>query len=235
MDRASLEGQIGAVAALDEPIRRRLYLYVAGRRREVGRDEAARVLRISRALAAFHLDNLVERGLLETSYRRLSGRGGPGAGRPAKLYRRSGRQLQVSLPPRSYDLAARLLAQTFAEGDGPTTVAKLRRAARRFGDRLGQEARHRSGPRPSLARLLKHAEAVLRAYGFEPDRGPEQEIRLRNCPFDALARDYRALVCGMNLSLMQGLIAGLGARRVRAELDPQPGMCCVAFRRARRS
>lgn len=234
MNGAELEQQIAGVAALDEPVRRALYFYVAGRPGEVSRDEAARAVRVSRALAAFHLDKLVEEGLLEAGYRRLSGRRGPGAGRPAKLYRRSGRQLEVSLPERRYELAARLFARTLAEDAAPVTVAGLRNAARRFGYRLGREARRRSGPRPRSARLLKHAEAVLRAYGFEPRRGPGGEIRLRNCPFDALAKEYRALVCGMNLSLMEGLLTGLGLRGVRARLDPHPGMCCVAFQAIRR-
>jgi predicted ArsR family transcriptional regulator len=184
---------------------------VAGAPQPVTRDAAARAVRVSRALAAFHLDKLVAAGLLEASYRRLTRRGGPGAGRPAKLYRRSSRQVELSLPQRSYELAARLLAER----------------------RLGEAARDRAGPRPSRARLLTSASGLLRDYGFEPlqDR---QVIRLRNCPFDALARDYRSLVCGMNLALMEGLLAGLAVAGVRAELDPQPGMCCVALRAARK-
>src|SRR2546425_12818334 len=106
-----LQYRIAAIASLDEPVRRELYLYVAGRGSEVGRDEAARALRISRALAAFHLDKLVQQGLLDASYRRLTARRGPGAGRPAKLYHRSARQLDVTLPERRYELAGRVLAR----------------------------------------------------------------------------------------------------------------------------
>ena len=58
MAPTDLERQIAAIALLNEPVRRGLYLYVAKRRRDVGRDEAARALHISRALAAFHLDRL---------------------------------------------------------------------------------------------------------------------------------------------------------------------------------
>src|ERR1051325_3290856 len=105
MPASDLERQIRAIALLDEPRRRRLYRYVLARRREVGRDEAARALRMSRALAAFHLDKLAEHGLLETSYRRLRHRRGPGAGRPAKLYRPVGPALVFTLPARRYELA----------------------------------------------------------------------------------------------------------------------------------
>src|SRR5947199_6510630 len=139
MHGSEFERQIAAIASLHEPARRGLYLYVAGRGREVGRDEAARALRISRALAAFHLDKLVELGLLDAAYRRLSGRQGPGAGRPAKLYRRSTRQLEITLPRRRYDLAGRLLARALAAHRSPASRRALERAARDLGRTLGQE------------------------------------------------------------------------------------------------
>src|SRR2546428_15779 len=127
MHGSEFERHIAAIASLHEPARRGLYLYVAGRRRDVGRDEAARALRISRALAAFHLDKLVQQGLLETSYRRLTGRRGPGAGRPAKLYRRSIRQVDFTLPRRRYELAGRLLAQALTAAGSPAARRMLRR------------------------------------------------------------------------------------------------------------
>src|SRR5215470_13271573 len=98
METRNFSEQLESLQILTEPVRRDLYRYVAERGGEVGRDEAATALGISRALAAFHLDKLVEAGLLETSFRRLSGLKGPGAGRPSKLYRRSSVRIEVSLP-----------------------------------------------------------------------------------------------------------------------------------------
>jgi len=228
--RSELERQIAAIASLDEPVRRGLYCYVARRRREVGRDEAARALRISRPLAAFHLDKLVGQGLLETSYRRLTGRRGPGAGRPAKLYRPSAQQLDLTLPRRRYELAGRLLAQALTEGRSPAAVRALRRAARDLGRGLGADARReRRGVRTPLARLL----AVLEWCGFEPVRR-NGSVHLANCPFAALATESRALVCGMNFALLEGVLQGVQARSMRAVLDPQPPSCCVVLRSAGR-
>ncbi len=227
-----LERELAVVAALAEPVRRRLYLHVL-ERGEVSREHAAQGLAISRALAAFHLDKLVEHGLLEVRYRRLTGRSGRGAGRPAKLYRRSAQELRVVLPERRYDVVARLLAQALVAGQGPRSLRALRRTARRFGAVLGAAARARLAGRPTQAGLLRRAEAVLHEYGFEPVR-QDGEFRLCNCPFDAVARDHRALVCGANLCVMEGLVAGLGLREMKAELDPQPGQCCVAFRTRRK-
>ena len=228
MSIPELARQIGEIASLEEPVRRNLYFFVAGQAAPVSRDEAARGVRISRALAAFHLDKLVAAGLLEASYRRRSGRRGPGAGRPSKLYRRSGRQVELSLPQRRYELAARLMAESLVMPEAGTGEG-VRAAARQLGERLGQAALEQAGPRPGRARLLKSAFAVLRAHGYEPTQDA-QTIRMRNCPFDALARDYRSLVCGMNLALMEGLLAGLELAGLKAELDPQPGLCCVALR-----
>ena len=219
--------QISAIAALNEPSRRALYAYVVERPASVGRDEAAEAVGITRELAAFHLDKLLEEGLLDVEYRRLSGRSGPGAGRPAKLYHPSRREVQVILPGRRYELAAQLMAEALEDKDsGP--AAALDGAAHRFGESLGAEARRRLGRRASLSRLLDTACAVLRDHGFEPIR-TGAEIRLRNCPFAAVAKDHIALVCGMNLALAQGLVRGLGAEGIDVRLDPAPGACCVAF------
>ncbi|HYH50877.1 MAG TPA: transcriptional regulator [Acidimicrobiia bacterium] len=228
--------QISAIAALNEPIRRNLFAYILDRPEPVGREEAAEAVGITRELAAFHLDKLLEEGLLEVEYRRISGRSGPGAGRPAKLYRPSGRHVQISLPERRYDLAARLMAEAL-EDPKRDRAAAVDRAARRFGEMIGTEARRHLGRRPSANRLLERACVVLRDYGFEPVRAGG-EIRLRNCPFDAIAKDHTALVCGMNLALAEGLVTGLGAEGIDVRLDPMPGTCCVVlavFDRTRRS
>jgi predicted ArsR family transcriptional regulator len=220
-----LAAQIAGVAVLDDPVRRSLYLYVASRSEPVSRDEAAEATSTARDNAAFHLDKLVETGLLESSYRRLSGRTGPGAGRPSKLYQRSGRQLQVTLPARRYELVAELLAQGLENARAKTALAGVAAAARRFGASLGAAARARSGRVSSLRSVTE----VLDAQGFEPIEAPRGVVRLRNCPFHEVAKSHPDLVCGMNLAFMEGVVEGAAARGVTADLDPQPGRCCVTL------
>lgn len=229
MDPRTLEQQIADLAALGEPIRRSLYFFVASAPREVSRDEAAQAAGVSRMLAGFHLDRLVQDGLLESTFRRLTGRTGPGAGRPAKLYRRADRQIEVSLPQRSYELAARILADAVEAGGVAQAREALSPAARRMGRRIGTDARARVGSRPGRKRLLAGTVDALAANGYGPERGPH-EIRLRNCPFHALVGEHRDLVCGMNLALIEGVVDGIQAERVKPVLDPKPGMCCVALR-----
>ncbi len=230
MDATPIEERLDAIASLAEPVRRGLYLYVIGRPDAVGREEAALAVGIGRALAAFHLDRLVQAGLLTAEYRRLSGRTGPGAGRPAKLYRRADRQLEVSIPERRDDVVARLFAIALdAERLGTaSSAATLDRVAREYGTALGGDARRRAGLRPSRARLTTAAMAILAESGFEPIADGATVI-LRNCPFDRVARDHRDLVCGMNHSIMDGLVAGLRSSGLRAEFDPEPGRCCMTL------
>jgi predicted ArsR family transcriptional regulator len=220
---------ISAISALDEPARRALYEWVAAARHSVSRDEAAAATGVSRALAAFHLDRLVKDGLLEPEYRRLTGRTGPGAGRPAKLYRRAGADIAISLPERRYDLAADLLARTLEDVSRRIPPAALRSVARNAGRDVGAAARRAAGPRPSRIRRRAALISALRERGYEPREEPGGEIRFANCPFDALVEDHRDLVCGMNLSLTAGLLDGLGDASLEARLDPREGSCCIAL------
>jgi len=219
---------IEAIALLDEPARRAVYEWVVARHRPVGRDETAVGVGISRALAAFHLDRLAGGGLLETEFRRLTGRTGPGAGRPAKLYRRADREIAVSLPERRYDVAAGLLAGALEDVTGERPPAALRAAAHEMGEEVGRSAKSAAGPRPSRARRQAALVDTLAERGYEPIER-DGSLRLGNCPFDALVDTHRDLVCGMNLALADGVLDGLGERHASARIDRQPGLCCVAF------
>ena len=231
MRREAFDARVSAIATLGEPQRRALYRYVVAQPSPVNRDQAAEGVGVARHVAKFHLDKLADDGLLETEYARPAGRGGPGAGRPAKLYRRSSRQLEVSLPERRYDLGGSLLARavTVAERDGVPVREALARAARDAGQSLGADARARAGRRPSRQALATAAREALEELGYEPalDGGG---VELANCPFHALAEDYSELVCGMNLELMAGMLVGLGHPGLEASPDPAPGKCCVRLR-----
>ena len=213
---------LASVSTLEDPVRRQLYDIVSSRPEPVGRDEAAGAAGIGRPLAAYHLDKLVESGLLTVTYQRLGARSGPGAGRPAKLYARSDREFAVSVPPRDYELAAQILVQGLAEDRGETGRAAVRDAAYRLGTELAR--RGQAGDARDLPR-------VLSAHGYDPalrSAASGAVIRLRNCPFHHLAQQHRDLVCGMNLSLIGGMVDGLNLPCWQAVLDPRPGHCCVA-------
>jgi predicted ArsR family transcriptional regulator len=220
MARDDRDVGVAAVAALAEPTRRRLYDHVVRQPRPVTRDDAAAALELPRATVAFHLDRLVDEGLLDIGYERRTGRTGPGAGRPAKLYRRAECSVSVSLPERRYDLAGRLLADAMADADvsGEPPRAALERRARQRGRELGAAV---SGE-PAEQAVLR----VLEDQGFEP-RLEDGVITLANCPFHALAQEHTELVCGMNLRLLDGVLESVPEAGLTARLQPAPGRCCV--------
>ena len=210
------------IAALAEPLRRQLYDVVAGSREAVSREQAAQQVGVPGHTAKFHLDKLVEEGLLDVEYRRLTGRTGPGSGRPAKLYRRADRELAVSLPARQYDLLSRILASAVvsATSSGRPVVAVAAAVARAEGTRYGGSYRSRS--RSPLRRLAE----ALATVGYEPHLD-DRALELRNCPFHRVAQEQTDLVCGLNLEYVAGVCAGLGCDRVETTLDPAPDRCCV--------
>jgi predicted ArsR family transcriptional regulator len=224
---SAFSGDVAAVAVLNDPVRLALYEYVTGQASPVSRDQAAEATGVRRDVAAFHLDRLADQGLLDVAFRRLSGKQGPGAGRPAKLYSRSAREVQVSLPPKRYDVAARLFAEALANKNPARALAENSRA---FGESLGARARQLAGQRTGARRLLENARNVLGNYGYEPSV-TDRQLTLRNCPFGALAKDYRDVVCNMNRALMEGLVTGLKAHDLTTVFQPQPGLCCVTINR----
>ena len=98
-------------------------------------------------------------------------------------------------------------------------------AARAHGLEVGRSAVAQPDVETDLLRELEQ-------HGFDPETGPEGEVRLRNCPFDALVAEHRTIVCAMNLALMEGAVAGAGAPWLRPALRPEPGRCCVVIERA---
>ena len=222
----SVEGLLEAAAALADPFRRALYRYVCTAGGEVGRDEAARAMGGGRDRVASQLDKLAQAGLLDVSFRRLSGRSGPGAGRPAKLYRPSAVQIDISVPPRRDGVVAEVFAGALEAAGVPQ--AAVDGAAWEFGHTVGQDARRAAGGRRSRRRAIAALEAVAEDYGFQPLIAGGR-MALTNCPFRSLVESRGEVICRMNLSLFTGVLAGVGAEGMEASGAPAPGdrRCCV--------
>ena len=227
MNRNDFEAEVLSVAALGDPIRRRLYEFVVNQPSPVSRDQAAQHVGVARHVAKFHLDKLEDEGLLEVEFNRPSGRRGPGAGRPTKFYRRSSREITVTLPERHYDFASRLLARsiTLSAKEGIPVSDALRESADSFGLTSAAETKSQIGKRPSRQKVTEAIFTLLSEHGYEP-RGDADGITLANCPFHSLAQEYTTLVCGMNKDFIHGLLKELPTQ-LRVILDPELGRCCV--------
>jgi predicted ArsR family transcriptional regulator len=206
-----------------------MYEFIRAARRPVTRDEAAAAVGISRKLAAFHLDKLVDAGALRAGYQ-AAGR----VGRTPKVYEPSGTDLRVSIPRRSHDfLAGILLDAVLTEGDQENARDAALRVARQRGQDIGAAERQRARPgRLGTERALTLASGLLEQAGFEPAREAPARVRLRNCPFHPLAGRSPQMVCRINQVFLTGVVDGLGAPTVAAVLDPRAGECCVELRAA---
>jgi predicted ArsR family transcriptional regulator len=223
MAQPTLERSLEVVAVLRDPTRLQLYRYIERQPAAVSREEAANAVGVSRGLAAFHLEKLVAVGLLRPEYRRLSGRTGRGAGRTSKLYRRSARNFELSLPERQFEVLARLLAES-ATSDEPSSVDSG--PAHDFGQSLGKRARLRLRGKREGVRLLDCVADVTETLGFDPYRDSSGNVRLRNCPFDPLSRQYTSLVCGVAQGILTGIVDGLGAEGLVVSREMRTDRCC---------
>jgi predicted ArsR family transcriptional regulator len=215
MDQFSREQHVSAVSAVADPTRRALFEFVSRSGGSVGRDEAAKALGLPRATVAFHLERLTESGLLETEFQRRSGRTGPGAGRPAKLYRRGTAEIAVSIPERHYDLAAELLSAAIEESD--RSGQPVRAALTRVSVERGRELGLRAG---SL-------DAALESTGYTPVPGEAGSVLLANCPFHKLAARHTEIICHANVDLLKGAASGAGEDPDRVLFEPLEAHCCV--------
>jgi predicted ArsR family transcriptional regulator len=211
-----------AVSALVDPVRRALYDYVRRGRHPVTREEAANAVDISRNLAAFHLDKLVEVGLLGTHYE-APGEQPRGRGRTPKVYEAAGRGVELTVPERHYELVGTILADAIA-----TDASDARAAANARAAELGRGIGAATGPFERTGEA-EAATTALTDLGYEPRRSGD-EIVLDNCPFHALATRQTELICGINLAFVDGLLGGLGCDALAAELRPRPDGCCVRVR-----
>ena len=222
---------VTAISSLGEPTRRALYDFVVASADWVSRDRAAEVVGIERGTAAHHLDRLAADGLLDVDYQRLSGRQGPGAGRPAKLYRRARHDIDVTLPQRDYALAGRLLAEAAdrSRQDGTDIQTALDDVAAHRGPAARRRDPGAASDRGD-ARVDGTRSAVLdvlEVHGFEPIAGSDGTVVLRNCPFHQLAREHTELICGMNHCLLRAAVDVVDDAGLEARLEPEDGVCCV--------
>jgi predicted ArsR family transcriptional regulator len=223
-----MEAAIRAVAALEDDLRRGMYVYIRAARRPVTRDEAAAEVGISRKLAAFHLDKLVAAGLLRASYESAAGL--RKVGRAPKVYEPTDDDITINIPQRQHAvLADILLDAVLTETPGETAPEATLRVAATRGEEVGRAERGQVTVRGRLGaeRALTLTQAVLAKHGFEPARQSATCVRLRNCPFHPMAEKAPELVCGVNHQFVSGLLAGLRATSIEATLAPRTGECCV--------
>jgi predicted ArsR family transcriptional regulator len=206
---------VAAVASLGDEKRRQLFQLVASSDGAVGRDAAADALGLPRSTASFHLDKLVQDGLLAVEFQKAAGKAGPGSGRPAKMYRPAASEVSASVPDRNYDLAGELLASaiehSMATGDPVSDSLRL------TSYRKGQE----------LAAGAEGLTEFMAGEGYEPRPGGDGGLVLASCPFHRLSDGHPDVVCAMNGSFLRGAAAACGEPEDRIAPNSVQGQCCA--------
>ena len=206
---------MAAVASLGDDKRRQLYQLVASSAGAVGRDDAAEALGLPRSTASFHLDKLVQDGLLAVEFHKAAGKTGPGSGRPAKMYRPAAGEMGVSVPDRNYDLAGELLAAAIERST--TTGEAVADSLRVTSYRKGQE----------LAADAEGLTEFMAGEGYDPRPDGDGGLVLANCPFHRLSDGHPDVVCAMNGSFLRGAAAACGEPEERIAPNSVPGQCCA--------
>jgi predicted ArsR family transcriptional regulator len=224
----NFDRNVTGIGTLADPVRRQLYQFVCAQAEPVTRDQAAQAVGVARHKAKFHLDRLEAAGLLDADYVRMTGRTGPGAGRPAKRYRRGSVEFAVSLPARDYELAGQIMADAIADSarTGTPIFVALKNVAAAHGAAIAASATER--PTGSDG-ALDLAVRILTDHGYEPRR-VDHTVVMANCPFHALAVGHTELVCGLNHSLLSGFVDSVAPDLLDPRLEPGENRCCVTLR-----
>lgn len=232
LKRPQTEQEIERLAgALGDPTRRRVFFAVREASVPQTKDDVAERVGIDRRLAGFHLDKLVEQGFLDADFRKRE-KGGPGAGRPPKVYSLAATEAAVTLPERHYDVLAQLLLEAMSSPGDPDD--QLERVGFAFGQSLARD-QIESGesvftPTQAIAEVVR----ILTRFGFaaqtEDPGAATPTIMACSCPFEEMAFHDPVRVCGLDRSIWKGVLSvyapgtTLGNTAARAEGDD----ACVA-------
>jgi predicted ArsR family transcriptional regulator len=183
------------VSALQDPTRRRILLDFYVHQPEWTTADVAAAVGVHRTVAHAHLERLVALGYLISSQRRGA------AGKPAKLYRLTERQIELSYPIRRFARLAALLAQALrGSADG---IGAAREVGRGHGASMVTEPA--GSPESVLRELIPlGAEYVL----------SDGDVVARNCIFRQACEQARDIVCELHAGILEGAFrkAGLDLR-----------------------
>lgn len=193
-------------SSLGDATRRGIYISIRQAPEPMTTSEVAELFGIHPNVARHHLHRLVEDGYLSVHERRRSDRQGPGAGRPAKHYEATRKEIQLELPGRRYDLLAELLVRVI-QRIAPEGAAA---AAEEVGREYGQELAAQIGL-PEDSGFEAAARAVARAMtgmGFDTEANQDDHTLVTSfCPFGETAANHPALICKLDQGIVKGLLA----------------------------
>jgi predicted ArsR family transcriptional regulator len=206
MDARQLNQQIGDLAAtLGDATRRGIYITVRESAEPVTASQIAELFDIHTNVARHHLDRLVTDGYLQVTRKRRTERRGPGAGRPAKHYETTGKEISVQFPARRYDLLAELLARIVERVAPESAAAAAEEIGREYGRELAAEVGLAKdvGFETAVTAVAK----VMMGVGFDTEANAANRVILTHfCPFGEAASKHPEIVCKLDQGIVSGLL-----------------------------
>lgn len=207
MDTNTLDSRISDLTqALGDPTRRAIYVAVRESPEPMTTSKVAELFEIHPNVARHHLDRLAADGYLKVSSGKPSG--GPGAGRPAKSYEATNKEVTVHFAPRRFEMLVEMLFQVLEEL-APEDIAEVAEGVgRKYGKRLAAEIGAQEDPGYDAA--VQAVASAMTGLGFSVDPDVEgQRLLTSHCPFGETATDHPEVICSLDRGIVAGLFGAL--------------------------
>lgn len=207
MDRETFESRISDLtSSLGDPTRRAIYVAVREAPEPMTTSKIAEIFDIHPNVARHHLDRLADDGYLRVSQLRRAG--GPGAGRPAKAYEPTNKEVSVHFAPRRFEMLTEMLFEVIEELNPPDVGEVAEKVGRSYGKRLADEIG--APDEPGYDEAVQAVASAMTGLGFSVDPDIEgQRLLTSHCPFGETATSHPEVICSLDRGIVAGLFGAL--------------------------
>lgn len=207
MDRETLDRRISDLtAALGDPTRRAIYIAVRESAEPMTTSTIASLFEIHPNVARHHLDRLADEGYLRVSHRKPTGP--ERAGRPAKSYEATDKEVTVHFAPRRFEMLAEMLFQVIEELDVEDVSGVAERVGRKYGEQLASEIGGQD--EPGYDEAVQAVATAMTGLGFSMDPDVSgQRLLTSHCPFGETATNHPEVICSLDRGIVSGLFGAL--------------------------
>lgn len=207
MDTKTLDRRISDLtAALGDPTRRAIYIAVRESAEPLTTSQVAALFEIHPNVARHHLDRLADEGYLKVSHRKPTGT--EKAGRPAKSYEGTDKEVTVHFAPRRFEMLAEMLFQVIEELDADNVSDIAEQVGRSYGEQLASEIGAQD--EPGYDDAVQAVATAMTGLGFSMDPDVAgQRLLTSHCPFGETATNHPEVICSLDRGIVTGLFGAL--------------------------
>lgn len=198
-------------SAFGDPTRRDIYLFVHAHPAGVTAAETATHFDVHPNVARRHLDKLAGGGYLEVGTDRGER---TGAGRPSKVYRPTGEQVELELKVRHHDILVTLLGRALSLLSAEQAEGLAEEVGIEYGKAMAESLGDQGEGQRSFRTALHTVADALTANGFSAHaekHGDELRIVAQHCPFGDAAVEH-PVICAVDRGMVKGMLSALYGR-----------------------